>query len=184
MGGAVFPYCCFPLFLCIDHWGRLSYLTVVWMSLFWQIVLVLFASICSSVIWNNKTTYFNCFCNLNELVFIELLGQYLEYNKQYVQVCSVAQQCLFATSWTVAHQLLCPQDSPGKNTGVGCHFLSQRNFPDSGIKPASPALQVDSLPIEQLGKPVSTMHMVLNKQTPVMCQAGIKHQQAPGKVVN
>ena len=145
------------------------------MSLFWQIVLVLFASICSSVKWNNKTTYFNCFCNLNELVFIELLGQYLEYNKQHVQVCSVAQQC---------HQLLCPRDSPGKNTGVGCHFLSQRNFPDSGIKPAFPALQVDSLPIEQLGKPVSTMHMVLNKQTHVMCQAGIKHQQAPGKVVN
>ena len=22
----VFPFCCFPLFLCIDHWGRLSYL--------------------------------------------------------------------------------------------------------------------------------------------------------------
>ena len=24
-----------------------------------------------------------------------------------------------------AHQLLCPWDSPGKNTGVGCHFLLQ-----------------------------------------------------------
>ena len=23
----VFPFCCFPLFLCIDHWGRLSYLS-------------------------------------------------------------------------------------------------------------------------------------------------------------
>ena len=48
----------------------------------------------------------------------------------------------------------------------------------------SPALPVDSLPIERPGKPVSTMHMVLNKQTPVMCQAGIEHQQAPRKVVN
>ena len=28
-----------------------------------------------------------------------------------------------ATPWTVATRLLCPQDSPGKNTGVGCHFL-------------------------------------------------------------
>ena len=31
---------------------------------------------------------------------------------------------LFATSRTAAHQApLCPWDSPGKNTGVGCHFL-------------------------------------------------------------
>ena len=25
--------------------------------------------------------------------------------------------------------LLCPWDSPGKNTGVGCHLLHQRIFP-------------------------------------------------------
>ena len=38
-----------------------------------------------------------------------------------------------------------PWDSPGKNTGVGCHFLLQGIFPDPGIKPRSPALQADSL---------------------------------------
>ena len=30
---------------------------------------------------------------------------------------------LFATLWTVVLQVLCPWDSPGKNTGVGCHAL-------------------------------------------------------------
>ena len=30
------------------------------------------------------------------------------------------------TPWTVAHRLLCPWDSPGKNTGVGCHALLQQ----------------------------------------------------------
>ena len=30
---------------------------------------------------------------------------------------------LFATPRTVAHQALCPRDSPGKNPGVGCHDL-------------------------------------------------------------
>ena len=30
--------------------------------------------------------------------------------------------------WLHAHQLLCPRDFPGKNTGVGCHFLLQRIF--------------------------------------------------------
>ena len=33
---------------------------------------------------------------------------------------------LYATLWTAAPRLLCPQDSPGKNTRVGCHFLLQQ----------------------------------------------------------
>ena len=41
-------------------------------------------------------------------------------------------------------------DSPGKNTGVGCHALLQ------GIKPRSLTLQVDSLPSEPPGKPKNT----------------------------
>ena len=31
--------------------------------------------------------------------------------------------------------LLCPCDSPGKNTGVGCHFLLQGIFPNQGLNP-------------------------------------------------
>ena len=30
---------------------------------------------------------------------------------------------------------LCPRDSPAKNTGVGCHFLLQGNFPTQGLYP-------------------------------------------------
>ena len=32
---------------------------------------------------------------------------------------------LFATSWTTAHQQLCPWDFPGKDTRMGYHFLLQ-----------------------------------------------------------
>ena len=32
-------------------------------------------------------------------------------------------------------RLFCPQDSPGKNTGVGCHSLFQRIFPTQGLNP-------------------------------------------------
>ena len=39
---------------------------------------------------------------------------------------------LFATLWTVTARLLCPWDSPGKNTGVGYHALLQRIFPTQG----------------------------------------------------
>ena len=35
----------------------------------------------------------------------------------------------FETPWTIAPRLLCPWDSPGKKTGVGCHFLLQGIFP-------------------------------------------------------
>ena len=41
---------------------------------------------------------------------------------------------LFVTSWTVAHRLLCPWIYPGKNTGVGSHFLYQRIFLIQGSK--------------------------------------------------
>ena len=37
--------------------------------------------------------------------------------------------------WTVAHRLLCPWDSPGKTTGVGCHVLLQGIFPTQGLNP-------------------------------------------------
>ena len=36
---------------------------------------------------------------------------------------------LFVTPWTVPTRVLCPWDSPGKNTGVGCHALLQGIFP-------------------------------------------------------
>ena len=42
-------------------------------------------------------------------------------------------------------------DSPGKSTGVGCHFLFQGIFPTQGYEPRSPALQADALPSEPPG---------------------------------
>ena len=36
---------------------------------------------------------------------------------------------LLVTLWTAAHRLLYPWDSLGKNTGVSCRSLFQRNFP-------------------------------------------------------
>ena len=41
---------------------------------------------------------------------------------------------LFATRGLQPTKLLCPWDSPGKNTGVGCHFLLQGHTPISDCK--------------------------------------------------
>ena len=61
---------------------------------------------------------------------------------------------LFATLWHVATDLLFPWDSPGKNIGVGCHFLLQGIFPTQGSNPrllACLALPADSLLIAPPG---------------------------------
>ena len=62
--------------------------------------------------------------------------------------CSVKSSSLRPQGMQPA-KLLCPWHFPGKNTGVGCHFLLQGNLSDPGFESMSPALQADSLPSEQ-----------------------------------
>ena len=45
----------------------------------------------------------------------------------------------------------CLQDFPGKNTGVGCHFLLQGIFPIQGLNLQLLHWQADSLPLSQQG---------------------------------
>ena len=45
---------------------------------------------------------------------------------------------LFATTWTVAHELLCPWNSAGTNTGVDGRFLLQGIFLTQGLNPGLP----------------------------------------------
>ena len=49
----------------------------------------------------------------------------------------VAQPGLYPTG------LLCPWDSPGKNTGVGSHSLLQGIFPAQGLNPSFLHWQAD-----------------------------------------
>ena len=44
----------------------------------------------------------------------------------------------FATPWLQPTRLLCPWNSPGKNTGVGCHALLYGIFPTQGLNPGLP----------------------------------------------
>ena len=52
-------------------------------------------------------------------------------------------------------RLLCPWDFPGKNTGMGCHFLLQGIFPTQGLNLLLLHLlcrQAGSLPLSHLGR--------------------------------
>ena len=50
-------------------------------------------------------------------------------------------------------RLLCAWDSPGKNTGVGCHALLQGIFPTRALNTCLLHWQTDSLPLGHLGRP-------------------------------
>ena len=87
---------------------------------------------------------------------------------------SVIEELLYTWKWKcelLSHVQLDPmdcsppgstfhEDSPGKNTGVGCHFLLG-DLPNPGIKPRSPALQAESLPTELQRKPTSNLIFVI-----------------------
>ena len=66
----------------------------------------------------------------------------------------VAKLCLtHVTPWTVACQAPLFMGFPRQKYWSGLPFPSPRDLSNSGIKPESPALQVDSLPLSHLGRP-------------------------------
>ena len=77
---------------------------------------------------------------------------------------------LFATHGLQPASIFCPWDSPGKNTGMGCHFLLQGNLPNSGTEPAfpaSPALAGEFFIAEPAGKPLLPTNWALNQSLPL-----------------
>ena len=60
-------------------------------------------------------------------------------------------------------RLLSPWNFPGKNTGLGCHFLLQEIFPTQGSNPHLLCLlhwQMDSLPLVPSGNRLSYVYTV------------------------
>ena len=45
-------------------------------------------------------------------------------------------------------------DSPGKNTGVDCHFFLQGIFPTQGLNPALPHCRQTLYPLSHKGSPI------------------------------
>ena len=68
--------------------------------------------------------YIYIFWDMNCILLLLLLLSHFSR----VRLCMIPQ--------TAATSLPCPWDSPGKNTGVGCHFLLQRIFPTQASNPA------------------------------------------------
>ena len=73
-------------------------------------------------------------------------------------VCAQLLSCvrLFTTPWTVAHQARLSMGFSRQAHWTWLPFPSPGDFPNPGIKPRSPSLQVDSLSAEPQGKPKNT----------------------------
>ena len=75
----------------------------------------------------------------------------------YLRVCVLSHSVVsdsFQPHGLQLTRLLCPWDSPGKNTGAGCQFLLQGTFPTQGWNPHVLNLlhsKVNSLPFCHLG---------------------------------
>jgi len=65
------------------------------------------------------------------------------------------------TPWTATSRLFCPWELPGKNTGVGCHFLLQEIFQTQGSN-LHLLFGRQILTTESLGKPANIIKEDLN----------------------
>ena len=90
----------------------------------------------------------------------------LHMKRQPISVSpSLSNHVLWLVTQTLCNPMDCSppgssvhEDSPGKNTRVGCHALLQETFPTQRSNPGLPPgfLQVDSLMSESPGKPKNT----------------------------
>ena len=65
------------------------------------------------------------------------------------------QQPTRTTQRAVAHGIPCPWDLPGKDTGVGCHFLLHRIFSTQGLNPGRVHCRQILYPLNHQGSPYS-----------------------------
>ena len=95
-------------------------------------------------------------------------------SKISVCVCVCLYVCVYTHTLVVSDsvrpfglqptRLVCPWDSPGKNTAVGCHALLQGIFPTQSSNPHLLSIlhwQVGSLPLATPGKPKISVVSVL-----------------------
>ena len=71
--------------------------------------------------------------------------------------------------------LLCSWNSPGKNTGVGCHFFLQRIFPTQGLDLYLLHWQGGSLPLHHQESPVCQLYL---------SKTGRKEQKINSSIIN
>ena len=125
--------------------------------------LLLLPSILPSIrVFSNESALLSSVTLINYLPSLHLgcfwFFDYKWYNSVYfigcVHACSVMKSCpTFCDPMDCSLPGSSVHGFPGKNTGVGCHFLHQRIFPTQGSNPSLQHWEADSLPVNHLGSP-------------------------------
>ena len=94
------------------------------------------------------------------------MTEWLNWTDAYAYTCihihkhvcaqSFSHVQLFATPWTIAVRLLCPQEFSRQEYWSSLPCPPPGDIPNLGIEPRTPTLQADSLPSEPPGKPIHT----------------------------
>ena len=98
----------------------------------------------------------------------------IPFPPQSLYICICVALSRFSHFWPDSSRpsrLLCPWDSLGKNTGVGCHALLQRLFPSQGLSMRLLQLLLASrfFTTEPLGKPLYIWKTHLFRKTSSVC---------------
>ena len=78
-------------------------------------------------------------------------------------------------------KFFCPWGFPGKNTGVGCHFLLQGIFPTQGSNPYLLHWQANSLPLSHQGNSIIAYFYLKKKKKSL---TSFRHFHLPERLLN
>ena len=93
-------------------------------------------------------------------------------NKASTSVIAVHEKALkseSASRLVMSYSFLCPWDFPGKNMGMGCHFLLQGIFPTQGLDSSLLHWQVMPLPLSQQGSPTGKSTFIIESSFVYVC---------------
>ena len=118
--------------------------------------------------WGCKT--WTRLSNWTELISFTTLwfNSFIDFTPFKVKVL-VIQSC--PTPRTVAHQLLCPWNSPGKNIGVGCPALLQGIFLTQGLNPGLLHCRQILYHLSHQGSPIYSIKVILKYWLCFLCWA-------------
>ena len=100
----------------------------------------------------------NKLCKWNEVnSTLVSATHFLKVEINHVVVWLLSRVRLFCDPLDCPARLLCPWGFPGRNTGMGCHFLLQGIFLSQGLNLSLLHWQADSLPLSHQGSPVCAL---------------------------